>query len=109
MGYPEISKCVSRIELTSLIIRSASSLSGSAGLSFDIDDGSNLPAALIAYTNKTVNVSYTGTGQLTNSSTTGATPSASATISTKSKSSKVLLGYWWGVLLFGVLIVSLIH
>jgi hypothetical protein len=96
-------------ELTSIIICSASSPSRTAGLSFDIDDGSNLPAALIAYTNKTVNVSYTGTGQLTNASTTGATPSASAITSPKSKSSRVLLGYWWGALLFGVLVVSSMH
>ncbi|PPQ79314.1 hypothetical protein CVT24_007814 [Panaeolus cyanescens] len=43
---------------------SASSPSGSASLSFDITDGSNLPAALIAWTSRAVTVSYAGTGTL---------------------------------------------
>ncbi|KAJ6589942.1 hypothetical protein DFH09DRAFT_1074433 [Mycena vulgaris] len=39
--------------------------SGSAVLSFDISDGSNLPAALIAWTANAVNVTYSGSGTLT--------------------------------------------
>ncbi|KAF7374021.1 hypothetical protein MSAN_00282600 [Mycena sanguinolenta] len=44
--------------------------SGSASLSFDISDGSNLPAALIAWTTNPVNVTYSGSGTLTANGTT---------------------------------------
>ncbi|KAJ6571555.1 hypothetical protein B0H19DRAFT_662564 [Mycena capillaripes] len=43
--------------------------SGSASLSFNISDGSNLPAALIAWTTKAVNVTYSGSGILTTNTT----------------------------------------
>jgi hypothetical protein len=46
--------------------------SGSASLSFDINDGSNLPAALIAWTTEAVNVTYTASGTLTANGSTNA-------------------------------------
>ncbi|KAJ7226193.1 hypothetical protein C8J57DRAFT_1481795 [Mycena rebaudengoi] len=59
--------------------------SGTASLSFDINDGSNLPAALIAWTTKAVYVKYSGSGILT--ATTGA---ASSKLAQRS----LLLGLW---------------
>jgi hypothetical protein len=50
---------------------------GSTSLSFDVNSGLYLPMALIAYAEKAVNVSYSATGQLTESAT-GAVPSATA-------------------------------
>ncbi|KAF7288984.1 hypothetical protein MIND_01415100 [Mycena indigotica] len=52
-----------------------------AKLSFTINDGSNLPAALIAWTTQAVNVTYTGSGTLSNSTSGNAIEGAS--------------GSWW--------------
>lgn len=54
---------------------------GQTTLSFDITDGSKLPAALIAWTSKAVNVTYSGTGQLTNGTTTSITSSMNSVTS----------------------------
>jgi hypothetical protein len=50
--------------LTEILMISAASPAGTATLSFDINDGQYLPAALIVYTQQAINVSYTGIGQL---------------------------------------------
>jgi hypothetical protein len=67
---------------------------GETTLSFDINDGSNLPAALIAWTSKAINVTYTGIGQLSNETTTSASSSATSppvsTATTKSGSKKIV-------------------
>jgi hypothetical protein len=55
-----------------------------AVLSFDINDGSNLPAAIIAWTSKAVNVTYSGTGRLSNETSSSA--SSSGAVSTGSTS-----------------------
>ncbi|KAH7389234.1 hypothetical protein BKA64DRAFT_580618, partial [Cadophora sp. MPI-SDFR-AT-0126] len=71
---------------------------GETTLSFDINDDSNLPAALIAWTSKAVNVTYAGIGKLSNGTTTSATSSAAsaavATTTKKSRSGKLMVVSW---------------
>jgi hypothetical protein len=72
---------------------------GQTTLSFDVTGGSNLPLALIAWTENPVNVTYIGTGDLNNPITTTSfstptatsTPSATASTTKKSGSEKALV------------------
>jgi hypothetical protein len=58
---------------------SAESPTGETRLSFVVNDGLNLPAALLAVTDKPVNLSYTGTARLTTPSPSQSVPPPAAT------------------------------
>ena len=85
---------------------------GETTLSFDINDGSNLPAALIAWTSKAINVTYAGIGQLSNGTTTSASTSATSppvsTTTSKSGSEKIVVAEGAVIFLHSVIIFMLI-
>jgi hypothetical protein len=89
----------------------AVSPTGETILSFDINGGSNLPAALIAYADKPVNVTYPGTGRLSNVSTPSATSSATsspvATATSKSGAEKMAMAPGTMLLLLSMMSIQL--
>lgn len=62
--------------LTVSCFRSVQSPTGQSSVSFHVDNGLALPMALIAYTNKAVKVSHSGTGQIQIANGTGTSTTA---------------------------------
>jgi hypothetical protein len=91
----------------------AESPTGETTLSFDINDGSNLPAALIAWTSKAINVTYAGIGQLSNVTSTSAGSAATSppvsTATTKSGSEKMVAAPRAVIFLLSVIMFVLVY